>query len=102
MYNDCISEEDLTPQLLMFAQRYLIDPLISICRTKLVKTLSKENFVDILKTAYWNADEELLKYGVQFVVQNLGTFKNNPEYDDFLKEHPDFSVKIMKMMMYEK
>ena len=102
LYHDTISEKDLTPQLLMFADRYQIEPLISICRMNLVKTLSKENFVDVIQTAYWTTDEILLKCGVKYVVQNLGTFNNNPEYDNFLKAHPDFSVKIMNMMMCEK
>ena len=102
LYHHSISGNDLTPQLLMFADRYQIEPLISICRNKLVKTLSKENFVDVIQAAYWTSDERLLKCGVEFVVQNLGTFKNNPEYDIFLKEHPDFSVKIINMMMCEK
>ena len=102
LYHDCISEEDITPQLMLFAKRYLIEPLIKICRYKLLKNLTKENFVDVIQAAYWNEDEELLKCGVEFVVQNLGTFENNPEYERFLKAHPDFSVKIMKMMMYKK
>ena len=97
LYHDSISEENLTPQLLMFAQRYLIEPLIDICRNKLVKNLSKENFVDAIIAAYWNDDQELLKFGVEYILQNIGKFKNNPELDSFLKAHPDFSVKIMNM-----
>ena len=66
-----------------------------------MKTLSKENFVDAIKAAYWNEDEELLKFGLEYMVQNRGTFDKNPEFYDFLKAHPDFSVKIINMMMYK-
>ena len=38
--------------------------------------LSKEDVVDTIKVAYWNEDEELLKCGVKYVVQNLGTLVN--------------------------
>ena len=102
LYHDSIYDEDLTPQLLMFAKQYLIEPLMHMFRNNLVNNLSNENVVDAIKVAYWNEDEELLKCGVKYVVQNLGTFEDNPDYDDFLKAHPDFSVKIMKMMMCKK
>ena len=58
--------------------------------------------MDAIKVAYWNEDEELLKCGVEYVIRNHGTFDKNPEFDDFLIAHPDFSVKIIKMMMYKK
>ena len=99
---DGISDIDLTPQLFIFAKRYLIEPLINVCREKLARDLSKDNLMDAIKAAYWNDDEELLKVGAKFLKEHLGEFNEFTEYDDFMKDHPDVSAKVLKLMMSQK
>ena len=100
--HDGISDIDLTPQLFIFAKRYLIEPLLNVCREKLARDLSKDNFMDAIKAAYWNDDEELLKVGAKFLKEHLGEFNEFKEYDDFMKDHPDVSAKVLKLMMSQK
>ena len=102
LYNEGMYDKDLTHQLFIFAKRYLIEPLTIVCREKLVKDLSKDNFMDAIKAAYWNDDDALLMSGANFVKEHLGEFNEFKEYDEFMNDHPKVLAKLLKCMMSQK
>ena len=98
-----IEENDLTPQLLMFCDKYDIQPLFKICHSHLLETFTKENLLERIKVCHFlNDGEKLLKEAAKFVKKNLGNFQANPEMEEFMKSNPECWTKIMRLMMFEK
>ena len=104
IYNkNSIEEKDLTPELLMFCDKYDIQPLFKICHSHLLETFTKDNLLERIKVCrFLNDGEKLLKEAAKFVKKNLGNFQANPEMEEFMKSNPECWTKIMRLMMFEK
>ena len=98
-----IEEKDLTPELLMFCDKYDIQPLFKICHSHLLETFTKDNLLERIKVCrFLNDGEKLLKEAAKFVKKNLGNFQANPEMEEFMISNPECWTKIMQLMMFER
>ena len=95
-----LEEEDLTVDLLKFANKYCIFPLIKVVAHHLCNTLSFENIFDVIEAAYLIDNEELLQYSAEFINGNSGHFKNNDRWKRFNDQHPKCAVKLLNLMMF--
>ena len=72
--------EDLTANLLKFANKYCISPLFKVVANHLSNNLSFENIYDVIEAAYLIDNEELLQSSAKFINGNHGHFKNNDKW----------------------
>ena len=98
---DVIESKDLTAEMLVFADQYNIQPLVKVCQVNLKKSVSKENFMDIVKAADVINDKELLQAAADFAALNIGTFNKDPEIKDFIKSNPECFANVWEMMMFK-
>ena len=93
-------EEDSIPDLLLFAQKYFMNPLKQKCLNYLVTNLNQSNIYDVIKIADQIDDENLLKICVNYMCLNKSKLKKNEEWQDFQKSHPECMIRIMNLMLY--
>ena len=65
------------------------------------KSVSKENFMDIVKAADVINDKELLQAAADFAALNIGTFNKDPEIKEFIKSNPECFANVWEMMMFK-
>lgn len=95
-----LDEEDLTVDLLKFANKYCISPLIKVVAHHLCNNLSFENIYDVIQAAYLIDNEELLLSSAKFINGNSGHFKHNDHWKRFNDQHPKCAVKLLNLMMF--
>ena len=96
--------EELTFEMLLFADKYEIRPLYKLCQDHLCTAITKENVFDVIKAANYTKDEKLIGKSAQFMRANLGAFdiEENPEWTKFCKENPECGNKILNLMIFTK
>ena len=101
---DYIEKEDLSVELLIFADKYDIGFLYKLCQDYLCTAISNENLFDIIKAANDTKDEELMSKSSEFITMNRGSIDigESPEWKDFCKKNPECAVKILSLMMSKK
>ena len=85
--NDEIKDEDLTPELLMFAQKYLMKKLVMKIKARLMDSLTNENIFDVIKAAYLIDDQDMIKEASKYLWKNMQQLKGTPEWNAFKIEH---------------
>ena len=85
--NDEIKDEDLTPELLMFAQKYLMKKLVMKIKARLMDSLTNENIFDVIKAAYLIDDQNMIKEASKYLWKNMEQLKGTPEWNAFKIEH---------------
>ena len=85
--NDEIKDEDLTPELLMFAQKYLMKKLVMKIKARLMDSLTNENIFDVIKAAYLIDDQDMIKEASKYLWKNMEQLKGTPEWNAFKIEH---------------
>ena len=93
--NEEIKDTDLTPELLMFAQKYLIKPLVAKIKNKLMDSMTNENIFDVIKVAYLIDDEDMFKEACKYLKEKKDDLKDSVEWKTFGKEHPDCMIKAL-------
>ena len=96
---DDLPKESFSPELLLFAQKYLIKPLAEKCKKNLLETLSNENICGTIRVAYLTDNEEMLKMAARYVKENLAELITFEEYLTFRKSNPDCMFKIYDYMI---
>ena len=96
-----VTIEDLNVDLLMFADRYNIQPLVNLTKSQIKKTISKENLFDVIKASDALNDDQLLKAAVDFVSENKGSFQNDPELMEMMKSNSQCFAKMWGMLMFK-
>ena len=96
--NDEIKDEDLTPDLLMFAQKYLMKPLVTKIKLKLLDSLTNENIFDIIKTAYLIDDEDMINEASDYLMKKMAQLESTEEWKIFGKNNPDCMIKTLTVM----
>ena len=99
---DYIEKEELSIELLVFADKYDIAPLYKLCQDYFCTAISKENIYDVIKAANDTKDDELMSKAAEFIKMNPGTIEENPEWDDFFNRNPECGIKILKLNMFLK
>ena len=97
---DELKKTYLTPQLLLFADKYAIQCLVDAVGTHLKKSLSMYTVYEVIDAAFLTNNDDLLKTAVQFLKENLKKLDNESEIWKKLHEldHKCF-VLIMKYMI---
>lgn len=90
--------EDLTSDLLLFAQKYFIMPLVSKCKKNLTDNMTCENIFEIIKVAYLIDDDNMLKMVSEFFSRNKDQLKNTEELKDFQKSNPMCMIKVLNFI----
>ena len=103
IYSKNIDQKDLTPQVLMFADKYDIQPLYKICHRYIMETFSKENYLDrINECQLLNDNQAILTKAAEFIKENLGNFEESAELMEFMEVNPKCWIKITQLMMLKK
>ena len=84
-----IKNEDLTTDLLMFANKYFMKPLMEKCRNNLVQILNNDNLGEIIKVAYHIDDEKLLKVCAKYLLENKKELNSIEEWKNFVKANKE-------------
>ena len=96
-----VKKEDLNVELLLFADRYNIQPLVKLSKAQIKKSISRENLIDVIRASDALNDDELLKAAVNFVSENKGSFETNPEFMEMMESNPKCSAKMWGMLMFK-
>ena len=99
--NEKIKDEDLTPELLMFAQKYLIKPLVAKIKNKLMDSMTNENIFDVIKVAYLIDDKDMFEEACKHLMKNKDPLKDWVEWKLFEKENPACMIKVLTYMVFE-
>ena len=96
-----VKDEDFSIDLLMFANKYLIEPLVAKCKDQIIGTLNNEDVFDVIKAAYLINDEEMLMAASKHLKKNLNELKNSEEWLTFEKSNPTCMNKVLRKMFLE-
>lgn len=99
--NSVIKEDNLSVEMLLFADMYNVQPLVKLCQEHLRTRISRENFMDIVKAADVTNDKELLKAAAKFATSNVGTFDQDQEIKDFIKNNAQCFASVWELMMFK-
>ena len=100
--SNIIKEEDLNVGMLLFSDRYNIQPIVQLCLEHLRKNITKENFVEIAKASDLINDKDLLQAAANFITKNIGTFDDDPDIRNFMRSNTDCFSKVLETMMFKK
>ena len=77
-----IQMEELTSEMLLFADKYEICFLYKLCQDHLCTAITKENVFDVIRSANYTNDEKLNRKCSEFMQANLGAFDigGDPEW----------------------
>ena len=89
-----MDKEVLNVDMLMFADRYNIQPLVKLCKDQAIKTISQENIIEIIKTADALNEDEMLKAAFDYISDHKGCLKNSPQWMEMIENN---SVSVKKM-----
>ena len=97
-----VKEDDLNVAMLLFADRYNIQPIVQLCLNHLRKNVTKDNFVEIAKASDLINDKDLHQAAVTFASKNVGKFDDDLEVRNFMRSNPECFAKIFENMMFKK
>ena len=95
-----IETKNLTPQLLMFADKYAIEFLVETVAIHLKNCLTMESVYEVIDAAFLTNNEDLLKMTAKFLKENLKNCdKESENWKKFKELDDECFVPIMKYMM---
>ena len=99
--NEAIKDEEMNMELLMFAQKYLMKPLVSKCRERLFADITHGNVFEIIKTAYFIDDDEVFKKASEYLKANSDELKDSDDWLSFEEANPKIIAKVYRFMMFD-
>ena len=93
--------EDLTPDLMLFADQYQIEFLYNYIR-KQNTLVTQDSVKELYLLAKSKEDKQLEEVVFDFVKKNLGKLELDEDWDEFLSAHPEFSIKLVKNITFSK
>ena len=100
--SNLVKEEDLNVSMLLFADRYNIQPIFQLCLDHLKKNMTLENFPEIAKASDLITNNSLLQAAAEFASKNLGKFDDNPDVKNFIRANPECFAKVFENMIFKK
>ena len=95
-----IETKYLTPQLLMFADKYAIEFLVDTVVNRLKSSLTMESVYEVIDAAFLTNNEDLMKMTAKFLKENLKNCdKESENWKKFKELDNECFVPIMKYMM---
>ena len=95
-----IKPEEITIELLMFANKYFMKPLETECKNYLLSTLNKDNLQVFIKAAYDIDDEKMLKVGAKYLSRIKSDLKDSEEWKKFEDLNPKCMMKVYRSIVY--
>lgn len=87
--------ENFADDLLVVAERYLVQGLKTMCEEVLCKNLTFDNVLGYLSLADTNNAPDLESQAISFVVSNLEHFIGDPTFESFCESHSNLPFKIL-------
>ena len=85
-HTDNLDKDDLTTDLLMAANKYLIPKVVKLCEEHLSKTMSVDNAIDYFLVACLVESDKLRTAAKQFITENLGKVEKTEDFKNLGKE----------------
>ena len=95
-----IKPEEITVELLMFANKYFMKPLETKCKNYFVSTLNKDNLQDFIKAAYDIDDEKMLQVGAKYFSRIKSDLKDSEEWKNFENQNSKCMNKVYRATFY--
>ena len=94
-------DDDTIIDLLVFADKYLMQPLIDLCINLLTLSLCNENVLEMLKIAHFLSNQKLLKIATTYSInfKDELTEKQKHDWNDFIAKNPDCIAKMITSMI---
>jgi hypothetical protein len=95
-YTDEIRNEDLTPELLVAADKYMMKALVEKCQDKLRKSLSVDNAANYFLLAYRHNANSLKAFAMKFIVDNFKSVEKTEGFRSIVVSQPEALVEILR------
>ena len=94
MYHDLMEKSQIDCELLLTANKFLMEDLIAICIEHLKSNLTLENALDVLITAYQLDQDELRNVAFEFISKNKNNLKTE-KWNEMIENHPKLIAKCL-------
>ena len=95
-----IKPEEITVELLMFANKYFMKPLETKCKNYFISILNKNNLLDFIKAAYDIDDEEMLKIGAKYFSKIKNDLRDSEDWKNFENQNSKCMVRVYRAIFY--
>ena len=99
---DSLNPEDLTTDLMIFADMYDIQFIYDYIKQSQTPEVTEESLIKLSRLAQSKNDKYLEEAIFDFVKKNPGKLEHLEEWDEFLTANPDFSTKFFKRFAFSK
>ena len=89
----------INTDLLMVADKYMVNGLLYLCVNHLVSNLSLENVLDVLVKAELTNQKFLFDSASRFVRTNSGKLKKSRAYNEMFEKDPRFIARVLSNML---
>ena len=93
-----VTELNFTKSLYEVADKYCVEPLKNDCTNILISQLSNKNAIELLVWAQFQSLLKLFNKAMNFIVENCKELCFQPEWLDFMTNHPKLCLKINQKM----
>jgi hypothetical protein len=97
--NKQVEEDYVSVDLLMVANKYNIQKLMSACQEHLLEIMDNTNAMDIMVAAYLNDNTEMLKTCTEYVIRNRAQVMKNERWKEIKRSHPELATSIVETML---
>jgi speckle-type POZ protein len=101
MYTDFIHQKDITMPLLFAADKYDVQPLVTLSEKTILRTLSLENAMDILVTSKSSIFKKIEDGAREFIISNAGKVVKNPDWDTIRSTDPQLAASILEECVFQ-
>ena len=89
----------LNTDLLMAADKFMVNGLLDLCVKYLKSNLSLENVLDVLVKAELTNQKALFDSASRFVRTNTGCLKKTSAYNEMIEKDPKFIARVLSKML---
>ena len=100
--SDSLKVEDLTTDLMIFADMYDIQFIYDYIRQLKTQKVTRESLITLCRLAQSKDDKYEEEAIFEFIKKNPGKLKHTEEWDEFLATNPDFAIKFTKRFTFSK
>ena len=101
VYNDTLTNEEITCQLLILADKYNLKRLVDVCAKHFMASITTDNVLEIIYTAYLVNSEELLTASTNFMAKNQGKIAKGSYWNEIQSKNPKIATKIIEKIFLE-
>lgn len=99
LYKQNLIKEDITTELMKFADKYMINTLYSFCLEHFRDHVTEPNLIELIKMGTFKNDDLLLKCCAEYIrTTHKRQFFKTKEWTTFTAKNPECTTKIMNSM----